>query len=71
MLAVAAEWIASVGAEPISLYSFTANPHRVAYAHLGGQIGGERKSRWDGVVIPETCYLWPTAADLIANARPD
>jgi GNAT superfamily N-acetyltransferase len=69
LLAAAASWIASAGAEPISLYSFTANPHRSAYDHLGGNIVGERQSRWDGVVIPETCYLWPTAADLIANAR--
>jgi GNAT superfamily N-acetyltransferase len=67
LLAAAAEWIASVAAEPISLYSFTPNPHRVVYEHLGGQIVGERQSEWDGVVIPETCYVWPTAADLISH----
>jgi GNAT superfamily N-acetyltransferase len=68
LLAAAAEWIASVGAEPISLYSFTENAHRAAYARLGGRVVGERQSAWDGVVIPETCYVWPTAADLIAHA---
>jgi GNAT superfamily N-acetyltransferase len=68
LLAAAAEWIASVSAEPISLYSFTENRHRAAYTHLGGRIVGERQSTWDGVVIPETCYVWATAADLIAHA---
>ena len=69
LLAAAAEWIAASGAEPISLFSFTQNPHRVAYEHLGGRIVGERNSQWDGQVIPETCYLWPTASDLINNTK--
>ena len=69
LLAAAAEWIASVGAEPISLYSFTENSHRNAYRRLGGRIVGERQSAWDGVVIPETCYIWPSAADLTAHTR--
>jgi len=71
LLAAAADWIASVGAEPISLYSFTENTHRVAYTRVGGRIVGERQSAWDGAVIPETCYVWPTAADLIAHASAD
>jgi len=69
LLAAAADWIDSVGAEPISLYSFTENSHRKAYTPIGGRIVGERQSAWDGVVIPETCYIWPTAADLIAHTR--
>jgi GNAT superfamily N-acetyltransferase len=64
LLAAAAEWIAARGAEPISLYSFTQNPHRMAYDRLGGRVVGERLSEWDGVVVPETCYFWPSAAIL-------
>jgi GNAT superfamily N-acetyltransferase len=66
LLSSAAAWIRGRDAEPISLYSFSQNPFRAAYARLGGKEAGERPSVWDGVVIPETCYLWETAADLIA-----
>jgi GNAT superfamily N-acetyltransferase len=69
LLAAAAEWLGARRAEPISLFSFTDNPQRAAYSRLGGQITGERRTPWDGVVIPETCYVWPTAAELIARAQ--
>ena len=66
LLTSAARWLAERGGEPISLYSFSANPFRAAYSHLGGTIAGERPTRWDDTVIPETCYRWPTAEALIA-----
>jgi ribosomal protein S18 acetylase RimI-like enzyme len=65
LLAAAAGWIRDRDGEPISLYSFTQNRFRAAYAKLGGREAGERPSVWDGIVIPETCYLWATADDLI------
>lgn len=65
LLAVAASWIRDHGGEPISLYSFTQNRFRAVYARLGGQEAGERPSVWDGIVIPETCYVWVTADQVI------
>jgi GNAT superfamily N-acetyltransferase len=65
LLAAAADWIRDHGGEPISLYSFTQNRFRTVYAKLGGEEAGERPSIWDGLVIPETRYLWATADDLI------
>jgi len=65
LLAAAASWIRDRDAEPISLYSFTQNRFRAVYAKLGGREAGERPSVWDGIVIPETCYVWETADDLI------
>jgi GNAT superfamily N-acetyltransferase len=65
LLADAARWLEAKGGEPIVLYSFTGNPFRGAYGRLGGEVTGERPTEWDGIVVPETAYLWPTAADLI------
>jgi GNAT superfamily N-acetyltransferase len=65
LLADAARWAAANGGEPISLYSFTENPHRGAYDRLGGRVVGERPTDWDGIVVPETAYVWDTAADLV------
>jgi ribosomal protein S18 acetylase RimI-like enzyme len=65
LLADAAQWLAANGGEPISLYSFTENPYRGAYDRLGGAVIGERPTDWGGIVVPETGYLWATAADLI------
>jgi GNAT superfamily N-acetyltransferase len=67
LLAEAARRIRDRGGEPISLYSFTRNRFRGVYASLGGREAGERSSEWDGVVIPETCYLWTTADALIRS----
>jgi ribosomal protein S18 acetylase RimI-like enzyme len=65
LLADAARWLAANDGEPIVLYSFTDNPYRGVYARLGGEVVGERPTEWDGLVVPETAYRWPTAADLI------
>lgn len=66
LLASAARWLAERGGEPISLYSLGPNSFRAAYSYLGGTIVGERPTRWDDTIIPETCYRWPTAEALIA-----
>jgi GNAT superfamily N-acetyltransferase len=65
LLADAARWLAANRCEPIVLYSFTENPYRGAYDRLGGVVVGERPSEWNGIVVPETAYLWQSAADLI------
>lgn len=65
LLADAARWLAANGGEPIVLYSFTENPYRGAYDRLGGTVAGERPTVWDGIVVPETAYVWPSAAVLI------
>jgi GNAT superfamily N-acetyltransferase len=65
LLADAAHWLAENGGEPIVLYSFTENPYRGAYDRLGGRMVGERPTEWDGVVVPETAYVWSSAAELI------
>ena len=65
LLADAARWLAANGGEPIALYSFTENPYRGAYDRLGGAVFGERPTEWSGIVVPETGYLWPSAAELI------
>jgi GNAT superfamily N-acetyltransferase len=64
LLADAARWLAENGGEPIVLYSFTENPYRGAYDRLGGRVVGERPTEWDGVVVPETAYVWDSAAEL-------
>jgi hypothetical protein len=28
-------------------------------------VVGERPTDWDGIVVPETAYVWDTAADLV------
>ena len=65
LLADAARWLAANGGEPIALYSFTENPYRGAYDRLGGTVFGERPTDWGGIVVPETGYLWASAAELI------
>jgi GNAT superfamily N-acetyltransferase len=65
LLADAARWLAENGGEPILLCSFTQNPYRGAYDRLGGRVVGERPTEWDGVVVPETAYVWASAAELI------
>jgi GNAT superfamily N-acetyltransferase len=65
LLVDAARWLQARGGEPIVLYSFTENPYRGVYDRLGGDVVGERPTDWDGVVVPETAYLWPSAAALI------
>jgi ribosomal protein S18 acetylase RimI-like enzyme len=65
LLADAARWLAANGGEPIALYSFTENPYRGVYDRLGGTVFGERPTEWSGIVVPETGYLWPSAAELI------
>jgi GNAT superfamily N-acetyltransferase len=65
LMADAARWLAENGGEPIVLYSFTQNPYRGAYDRLGGRVVGERPTEWDGVVVPETAYVWASAAELI------
>jgi ribosomal protein S18 acetylase RimI-like enzyme len=65
LLADAARWLAANGGEPIALYSFTENPYRGAYDRLGGTVFGERPTDWGGIVVPETGYVWATAAELI------
>ena len=69
LLADAARWLAANGGEPVVLYSFTENPHRGAYDRLGGEVVGERPTDWDGIVVPETAYIWATAADLVRGAE--
>jgi ribosomal protein S18 acetylase RimI-like enzyme len=68
LLADAARWLAANAGEPIVLYSFTENPYRGAYDRLGGQVVGERPTKWDGIVVPETAYVWASAAELIRAA---
>jgi GNAT superfamily N-acetyltransferase len=68
LLADAARWLAANGGEPIVLYSFTENPYRGAYDRLGGEVVGERPTEWSGIVVPETAYVWRSAADLIRAA---
>jgi histidine triad (HIT) family protein len=65
LLADAARRLAANGGEPIVLYSFTGNPYRRAYERLGGAVVGERPTEWDGIVVPETAYLWASAADVV------
>ena len=66
LLADTARWLAANDGEPISLYSFTDNPYRGAYDRLAGRVVGERPTDWGGgVVVPETAYVWDTAAELI------
>jgi ribosomal protein S18 acetylase RimI-like enzyme len=65
LMADAARWLAGNDGEPIVLYSFTDNPYRGVYDRLGGEVVGERPTAWDGIVVPETAYLWATAAELI------
>jgi GNAT superfamily N-acetyltransferase len=65
LLADAARWLAANGGEPIALYSFTENPYRGAYARLGGTVFGERPTDWGGIVVPETGYIWDSAAELV------
>lgn len=65
LLADAARWLAANGGEPIALYSFTENPYRGAYDRLGGAVVGERPTDWGGIVVPETGYVWASAAELI------
>ena len=65
LLADAARWLAANGGEPIALYSFTENPYRSAYDRLGGTVFGERPTDWGGIVVPETGYIWASAAELI------
>ena len=66
LLADTARWLAAHDGEPISLYSFTDNPYRGAYDRLAGRVVGERPTAWGGgVVVPETAYVWDTAAELI------
>ena len=69
LLMDAAGWLASNGGEPIVLYSFTDNPYRSVYDRLGGAVVGERPTDWDGVVVPETAYVWASAAALIDACR--
>ena len=69
LLADAARWLAANGGEPVVLYSFAENPYRGAYDRLGGEVVGERPTDWDGIVVPETAYVWATAADLIRGAE--
>lgn len=68
LLADSARWLAANGGEPIVLYSFTENPYRGAYDRLGGRVVGERPTEWDGIVVPETGYVWGSAAELIRAA---
>jgi GNAT superfamily N-acetyltransferase len=68
LMADAARWLAANGGEPIVLYSFTGNPYRGVYDRLAGKVVGERPTEWDGIVVPETAYVWPTAADLLRAA---
>lgn len=68
LLADAARWLAQNGGEPIVLYSFSENPYRGVYDRLGGRVVGERPTEWDGVVVPETAYVWRSAAELIRLA---
>jgi GNAT superfamily N-acetyltransferase len=65
LLADAARWLQANEGEPIVLYSFTQNPYRGVYEWLGGAVVGERPTDWGGIVVPETAYLWPSAAVLI------
>lgn len=69
LLADAARWLQANGGEPIVLYSFTQNPFRGVYEWLGGAVVGERPTDWGGIVVPETAYLWPTAAALLDACR--
>ena len=69
LLADAAGWLAENRGEPIVLYSFTDNPYRSVYDRLGGAVVGERPTEWDGVVVPETAYVWASAAALIDACR--
>jgi GNAT superfamily N-acetyltransferase len=62
----AARWLAANDGEPIVLYSFTENPFRGAYDRIGGRVAGERPTEWDGVVVPETAYIWATADELVS-----
>jgi ribosomal protein S18 acetylase RimI-like enzyme len=71
LMADAARWLEANGGEPVVLYSFTENPFRGAYDRLGGEVVGERPTEWDGVVVPETAYVWRSAADLVREALRD
>jgi GNAT superfamily N-acetyltransferase len=68
LLADAARWLGTNGGEPIVLYSFTGSPYRGVYDRLGGEVVGERPTRWNGTIVPETAYVWSTADELIHAA---
>ena len=69
LLADAARWLQANGGEPIVIYSFSENRYRRVYEWLGDAVVGERPTDWEGIVVPETAYLWPSAAALLDARR--
>ena len=70
LLADAARWLAANGGEPRrSLLVHGESAPRRRHDRLGGEVVGERPTDWDGIVVPETAYIWATAADLVHGAE--
>lgn len=59
LLAEGVRWLIGKAPGPLALSAFADNPHRFAYAALGGREAKRLRPVIDGVEVETVIYLWP------------
>jgi GNAT superfamily N-acetyltransferase len=64
LMAEGARWLIGTTPGPLALSAFAENPHRHAYAAMGGTEAKRLKPVIDGAEVETVIYLWPDPAVL-------
>jgi ribosomal protein S18 acetylase RimI-like enzyme len=68
LVACTAARLAAAGMRSMLVRVLSMNPNRAFYERLGARFIREEPYDWDGVLMQESVYGWPSTAGLIGNS---